>query len=205
MEKAEEKKKTGTKLLAECESAPEYTGLAIYDQGEIVTTSCTSETFLDCVETFALIKKLPDVPLGHLSMGLTAYSTTNTDYDLGRITELSTWQAMVKNHFTDVLKDKEDNALRFALTSKFPIPTEVFDLLYAAYPETSLEDILYDCKRLEAVKWAMANGVDKFYDGFREPMQKILSWTKRGPEADAIYRYLYDTDPENYGKNCEGC
>lgn len=200
MEKSEKVKKTGAELLEECKAAKDYTCVGIYDQGEIVMTRSTKEVFIDCTETFALIRKLPAEPLGTMSFGLTVYGTGNTDYDLGRITELSTWQALIKNHFTDALDNPKENALFFALSSRYPIPDEVFDLLYAAYPNTPLEGILYDCKRLDAAKWAVAHGADKFYNGYKYPMQELLAWTKRGPEAEDIYRYLYDADPEDYGK-----
>lgn len=187
-------------VLGMCQAAPDYIKLAIYDKGEIIVPISASDAFLDCVETFALIKSINGEPLGDLMMGLKVYSTNAVNYDLGRITELSTWQALVKNHFTDFLSGMEDNALRFALSSAYPIPAEVFDLLYAAYPKTQLKDILYDCKRLEATKWAVGHGADRFYDGFTDPMQKILSWTKRGPEAEPIYWFLYNEDPKDYGK-----
>lgn len=196
----DEQKKTGAQLLEESRKAPKYEKVAIYEKGDIITTSAVGEVFLDCTETFAFIKSINGEPLGEMMMGLTVYSPAVVEHDLGRITELSTWLALVGNKFTDGIKDNEDNALRFALMSSYAIPDTVFDLLYAAYPETELVDILYDCKRLDAVKWAVAHGADRFYDGFRDPMQKILSWTKRGPEAEAIYRYLYEEDPNDYGK-----
>lgn len=199
-----EKKKTAAELLTECEKAPEYSYLAIYDEGEIVAVNDPSEAFLDCVETFALVRSFNAPPAGELMMGLKAYRTSVVDYDLGRITELSTWQALVKNGFTDAYrdayKDTGNNPLKFALKSNYPIPVSVFDLLYAVYPDAQIEDVLVCCNRLEAAKWAVEHGADKFYDGYRESMQDMLSYTGRCPEAREIFKYLYEQDPEEYRK-----
>lgn len=181
----------GEKLLEECANAKDYTSVAIYDNGEIVAVQRPDQVFLDCTETFALIRKLPVSPTYSMSYGLTVDTTRNVDYDLGRITELSTWQALVKNHFTDALADKDENALVFTLSSLRPIPSEVFDLLYAAYPDTPLEGILYKCKRIEAVKWAVEHGADRFYDGYKYPMKEILAWAPRCPDAKEIFKFLY--------------
>lgn len=177
-----------------------YTQLGIYDEGEICIMPTPDRTFLqNVVDTFALIREIHGAPSGTVGMGITTYHVNSVDYDLAPITELSTWQAIVENGFADCLQDKEDNALRYVLKSKHPIDPAVFDLLYEAYPETKLVDMLHRCERLEAAKWVDAHGGDKYYDGLRYPMKTIMAMS-RNYEAKEIFKYLYDCEQEEYVK-----
>lgn len=177
-----------------------YKMLGICDEGEIVMTARPEEVFLqNVVHTFALIKNLYGEPRGEGMCGLKYYRTSCADYDFGHITQIETWQAIVENGLADCLKDKEDNALRFVLQSTYPIETEVFDLLYEAYPDTKLEDILWKCGRLEAAKWALDHGADKDYDGLTIPMKAAVCGHRRqSPDGDEIFKYAYGCDPDEY-------
>lgn len=177
-----------------------YTMLGICDEGEIVMTTNPADVFLDkVVHTFALVKRLYGEPRGRGMCGLKYYNTSCVDYDFGHITQFDTWKAIVDNGLADCIKDREDNALRFALMSIYPIEKEVFDLLYEAYPNTRLDDILWKCRRLEAAKWALEHGANKDYEGLTIPMKAaVCSHRSESPDGDAIFKFAYECDPDEY-------
>lgn len=180
-----------------------FTMLGIYDEGEILTVDKPYGAFLpDAVETFAFIRKIHGGPAGEVVHGIDAYSTSDVDYELGRITDLSTWQTILDNGFADCLEEREDNALRFLLKSRYPISSEIFDLVYAAYPKTEFKDILWLCNRLDAVKWALAHGADKDYDGLIHPMKDVMAY-QHNMESPAIFEYLYGCRQKDYQEELE--
>lgn len=181
----------------------EFTMLGIYDNGEILTVDKPYGAFLpDAAETFALIRNIHGEPLGEVIHGVNAYNPSDVDYELGRITDLSTWKMILENGFADCLKDQEDNALRFLLKSRYPISSEIFDLVYAAYPETRLDDILWLCNRLKAAEWALAHGADKNYAGLVRPMKDVMAY-QHNMESPAIFECLYGCTQEEYQKELE--
>lgn len=189
-------------MSLEDDETGEYTAIGIYEKGDVITTQLPNEVFLpDVVEHFALIRKINGKGV-QCNMGLTAYRLKDVDCDIMPIQELETWEAILKNGFAECLEEKEDNALRFVLTSKYEIEPEVFDLLYEAYPDTDLKDILWKCERLEAVKWSLEHGADKHYDGLMAPMQDVIAYS-HALEADDIFYYLYQCERTDYRRSLE--
>lgn len=181
-------------------SDDKYTMLGIYDEGEIVMTSRPADVFLPkVVNTFALIRKISGGPRGEGMCGLKYYSTACVDFDYGHITEPETWRKIVDNGLADSIKDREDNALRYVLRSNKPIKREVFNILYEAYPETKLNDILWLCNRIEAAKWALEHGADKDYDGLTEPMQEVMArFTMDRYDGEEIFQFVYGCKSSDY-------
>lgn len=181
--------------------AKKYIILGIYDEGEVLITREPEKVFIqDMVSDFALIKSIKGEGRALDVAGLKAYSIKNVDFDLGNITKLSTWKAIMENGFADCVKDNADmNLLRFALKSKYPIDTDVFDFLLHEYPDTEIKDILWLCHRLNAAEWALNHGADKYYDGLRDPMKDVMAYDyARRVEGQAIFEFLYGCDPKEY-------
>ena len=180
-----------------CVRKNEYIRLGIYDDGEVLLPGPT-DVFIDVVHDYALIRKINGLPIGNISAGIKVYDANSLDYDIGHITKAATWKAIVENGLADCIKDdEEDNPLRFVLKSKYPIETEVFDLLYKTYPKTELSDILWLCERLNAAKWALEHGADKDYDGLIWPMKEALARSEN-MESREIFHYVYGSKKDDY-------
>lgn len=181
----------------ECTHKNEYIRLGIYDNGDVLLPG-PSDAFIDSVYNYALIRKINGSPIGNTPIGIKVYDPNSLDYDIGHITKAATWKAIVENGLADcIADDEENNPLRFVLKSKYPIETEVFDLLYEIYPKTELSDILWLCERLNAAKWALEHGADKNYNGLIWPMKEALARSSN-MESEKIFQYVYGSAKDDY-------
>lgn len=178
-----------------------YIQLGIYDEGEVIITRDPDETFLDATVDFALIREVRGNGRPG-PFGMTYYDPRYVDFDVMYIGRPATWQAVLENGL-DALKDKKDNALRFVLESPYCIEPAVFDLLYGAYPDTPLRDMLYKCKRLDAAKWLLEHcPASRRYRGLAYPMKEVLAYARERESAE-IFEYVYGCTQEEYRKVLE--
>lgn len=186
----------------------DYTALGIYEYGDVCVTPRPSECFLDCTCELAFISELRGEP-AQLSMGIKAYRRSQTDCVILSINSPEAWALAAKHGFldgvmlsTDFRSDPGRTPLRWALGNTRIDDPEVYDMLFAIYPETYLADMCWHAGTASAARWLMQepHKADPYYAELLCDMRTAVA-AKRLPDTEKILEIFYgpaepEEDPE---------